>query len=275
MPFDVTFTEDPALVLAEAGQFLASDRLRNNVMIVLLNDRVKTGEEGRYWIAKEANTVRGVVFQSPLNFSALVTPMQRKAVSGLVDRIASDGIALPGVGFEVVTASAFAGEWAARTNCAVNPTRVGRQYECRDVTPPERLASGEMRLAMRGQRDLMTDWLAQFRGVVSGSDVDIATEVDKAMSQERIYVWDADGAVSMVIQSPSQGDVGQIGIVFTPPEQRGKGYASACVAELTSRILASGNRCLLYTNLNNPTANHIYRQIGYQVVQETLQFEFE
>ena len=79
----------------------------------------------------------------------------------------------------------------------------------------------------------------------------------------------------MSILGRSLEGITQIGIVFTPPDQRGKGYASTCVAELTSQILESGERCMLYANLNNPIANHVYQQIGYEVVQETLQLEFE
>ena len=108
MSIEVSFTKDASLVLSEAGDFLTDDHARNNVMIVLLNERSRTGDAGRYWIAKKGDSVCGVVFQSPLNFSALVSPMERDAVDALVKRIYSDGIKLPGVGFEISTASGAA-----------------------------------------------------------------------------------------------------------------------------------------------------------------------
>ncbi len=85
---------------------------------------------------------------------------------------------------------------------------------------------------------------------------------DRALDNGWIYVWDDTGPASMTIRNYELDGVVQVGIVFTPPEQRGKGYASACVAELTSQLLKSGNRCLLYANLNNPAANRVYQQIG-------------
>ncbi len=275
MPIEITYTEDPSFVLSEAGEFLAADRVRNNVMIVLLHDRAETGDVGRYWIAKQEGAVRGIVFQSPLNFSALVTPMERDVTAALVDRIAGDGVELPAVGFETQTSTAFAGEWAARTKCAVRPSRAGRQYECFDVIPPAKPASGELRLAKPDERDLMIDWIAEFRGMVGGPDSDVAAGVDRGIARQLIHVWDDQGPVSVAIQSPAVDGFVQVRTVFTPSEHRGKGFASACVAELTSQVLASGDRCLIYTNLNNPTANHIYQQIGYEVVQETLQLDFE
>jgi predicted GNAT family acetyltransferase len=57
----------------------------------------------------------------------------------------------------------------------------------------------------------------------------------------------------------------RINFVYTPPAHRGRGYASACVAALTRRMLDEGRRyCFLFTDLSNPTSNGIYRAIGYE-----------
>ena len=59
----------------------------------------------------------------------------------------------------------------------------------------------------------------------------------------------------------------RIGPVYTPPEQRGHGYASACTATLSQMMLDSGYRyCFLFTDLSNPTSNSIYQKIGYRPV---------
>jgi predicted GNAT family acetyltransferase len=53
--------------------------------------------------------------------------------------------------------------------------------------------------------------------------------------------------------------------VYTPPELRGNGYASAVVAALSERELAGGAAwCSLFTDLANPTSNHIYAELGYE-----------
>jgi uncharacterized protein len=57
--------------------------------------------------------------------------------------------------------------------------------------------------------------------------------------------------------------------VYTPPALCRRGYASACVAALSARLLTEGRRlCFLYTDLANPTSNAIYQKIGYRPVYD-------
>jgi predicted GNAT family acetyltransferase len=68
----------------------------------------------------------------------------------------------------------------------------------------------------------------------------------------------------------------RIGPVYTPPEYRKKGYASACVATLSQQLLNQGYQaCYLYTDLANPTSNHIYKTIGYQPVCDWNIYQFK
>ena len=66
------------------------------------------------------------------------------------------------------------------------------------------------------------------------------------------------------------GGVSRVQLVFTPPELRGHGFASACVAVVTARELAAGRTPMLYTDLTNPTSNAIYQRIGYRWVTEAV-----
>ncbi|HUZ83497.1 MAG TPA: GNAT family N-acetyltransferase [Gaiellales bacterium] len=67
-----------------------------------------------------------------------------------------------------------------------------------------------------------------------------------------------------------------MGPVYTPPELRGRGHATALVAELTRRLLAGGcSTCMLYTGLSNPTSNRIYRRIGSLPVCDTIDLAFD
>ena len=67
----------------------------------------------------------------------------------------------------------------------------------------------------------------------------------------------------------------RIGPVYTPPALRGRGYASACVARLSQDKLDEGRTfCFLYTDLSNPTSNHIYQEIGYEPVCDVADYRF-
>lgn len=73
----------------------------------------------------------------------------------------------------------------------------------------------------------------------------------------------------MAAVTVAQGGVSRVQLVYTPPENRKRGYASACVASLTARELATpGRTCMLNTDLANPTSNGIYQAIGYRRVGE-------
>ena len=69
---------------------------------------------------------------------------------------------------------------------------------------------------------------------------------------------------------PSYG-VSRLGPVYTPPEHRGRGYASSAVAEVSRLILADGARACLFTDQANPTSNRIYQQLGYRAVVDMAQ----
>ena len=67
-----------------------------------------------------------------------------------------------------------------------------------------------------------------------------------------------------------------VNLVYTPPEHRGRGYASNCVAALSQRMLDGGYQfCTLFTNLANPTSNDIYQQIGYRQIADFNEYRFE
>ncbi len=55
--------------------------------------------------------------------------------------------------------------------------------------------------------------------------------------------------------------------VYTPPENRCQGYATALVAHLSQHLLDLGYKFVnLFTDLENPTSNSIYQKIGYHPV---------
>lgn len=67
----------------------------------------------------------------------------------------------------------------------------------------------------------------------------------------------------------------RINLVYTLPDLRRRGHATAAVAALTKRMLDSGGRyCCLYSDLANPTSNSVYRRIGYRPVCDIDQYSF-
>lgn len=278
----VELSQAPGDVLARASAFLASRPVLHNLVLTLLCARAAAPEPGRYWTATAGDEVVGVVFQSPSTFPATLTPMPTAAVDAAAAAVATDladaGVVLPGVSGEAATAAAFAGAWTEIRGAAAEPVEGQRIYEVDHVVAPTGVV-GRFRQAVASDRALLVDYMRRFHEDVGGigpSPSDPAVIVDRHLPAGRFFIWDDDGGqpVSVAGHSEPVAGVSRIQGVYTPAEHRGHGYASACVAALSARVLAAGHRCILYTELANPTSNRIYRSIGYRAAAECLRYEF-
>jgi predicted GNAT family acetyltransferase len=73
---------------------------------------------------------------------------------------------------------------------------------------------------------------------------------------------DAGRIVSAAATSIETSHAAMIGGVFTPESLRNRGYASAAMTHLCTRLLAEGIQpCLFY---DNPAAGSIYRRLGFE-----------
>jgi GNAT superfamily N-acetyltransferase len=274
MVIKVSFSEDPAWVLGEAKPFLASDPIRHNLILSLLHARVVHPEPGRYWVAKEGDKVVGVIFQSPLNYPAVITPMGTGIILAMVDAVSDMNVVLPGVSGTAAAAASFAGQWTERQKSAAVPVQGLRLYEKIEVGEQVK-ANGRFRQAEPDDRNHLIPWVRQFRAEVGEGATDPAAIVDRRLPAGQIWLWDDGGPVSMIMHSDPFENAIRIQAVYTPSERRAHGYAGACVAEITKQLTDRGYRCLLYTDLGNPVSNSIYRRIGYRAIAEVLRYRLE
>jgi predicted GNAT family acetyltransferase len=267
-------TADPEVVLRDAAGFLAGDPVRHNVVVSLLETRVRHPEPGDYWIVERDAAVVGVVFRSPLDYYPVVTPMDLDAVTTVAEAMADAGVTLPGVNGDATTSSRFAGAWTARTRTPGRPVHAQRLFEVAEVHPPP-APGGGVRTATTADRALLVDWLDAFHAEIGDGPVGNArTVVARRVEAGLLHVWDHGGALAFAGTTPPALGVVRIGPVYTPPAVRGRGHASALVAALSQRVLDRGERCVLYTDLDNPTSNAIYRRIGYEPVDEAIRYAF-
>lgn len=274
MAIQVSFSDNADSVLDKASLFLNSEPVRHNLILTLLHARSAAYQPGRYWVATDEGVVVGVVFQSPLSFRAVVTPMPPEVVVSVVEAIVASNVKLPGVVGDVATAACFAGQWAERQKSPAIPFIGHRLYEVDKVSEPSSV-NGFLRKAVPADTERLIGWVRHFQTYVGEPESDAENIVDERMSAGRLWLWDNDGAVSMVSCTPPVQGVVRVQLVYTPPAQRKRGYASASVAGLSKQIRDAGNRCILYTDLGNPISNSVYQQIGYAAVAEGIQYRFE
>ena len=171
-------------------------------------------------------------------------------------------------------AARFAGQWTERRGSAAFPVEGQRIYELA-WTPEVALVGGRPRRATTSDRDLVVGWMGRFFSDVGQEARDIGPLVERRLGAGHFWLWEHEGPASVAANSEPVAGVVRIQAVYTPPERRKRGYAGACVGDLSRRMLEEGHRCMLYTDLGNPTSNSVYRRIGYRAVAEGLRYHFE
>jgi uncharacterized protein len=159
-------------------------------------------------------------------------------------------------------------------SAALFPTQGMRLYELAELQPIP-YVDGELRKAENADRDRMMIWVREFNAEVHEPQNNFERRIDEWIESGQIWLWVNSEPVSMAVSSkPTQGVI-RISGVYTPPSLRGRGFGAACVHGISRHFAESGLRCILYTDLGNPTSNSIYRRIGYRAVAEALHYRFD
>jgi predicted GNAT family acetyltransferase len=152
-----------------------------------------------------------------------------------------------------------------------------RLFRLETVRPPAPVP-GRLREALPQDRDLLVEWSAAFMAeALPDEPGDPAAPIDLRLGRPGlVWIWE-DGGIPVSTAHRTEPALGVVRVanVYTPPELRGRGYASACVAGLSQDALDHGViHCALYTDLSNPTSNKIYQAIGYEPVGDTQVWHF-
>jgi GNAT superfamily N-acetyltransferase len=143
-------------------------------------------------------------------------------------------------------------------------------YECRAVTMPSGV-DGTRRLAAPNDRARLAEWLRGFIAEALHEEIsesDALARVGDHIKDNHFHLWEVGGKVVSLAAAVAPTLHGiRVNHVYTPPELRGRGYASALVGSLTQSLLSSGRRfAFLHTDLANPTSNRLYMRLGYRQV---------
>jgi GNAT superfamily N-acetyltransferase len=282
-------TGDVAEFLAVAGEHLWRERARNTVILTVseqlrLNPGLYAPPAGAGaaagpllgWWTDPAGAVGGAFLHTPPH-PVLLAAVPADVAAELAPALA--GRALSGVNGHVAAAGAFAATWAAASRGGrATAVRRLRLYRLGELAWPDPAPEGAPRVAVASDAPLIGDWFAAFADEVRENDAgqDHAAAVREKLSHDGVLVWEAGGhPVSIACLTRQVVRMQRVGPVYTPPEFRGRGYASAVTAEASRRAREAGaEEVLLYTDLANPTSNSIYQRIGYQALEDRVVLAF-
>jgi uncharacterized protein len=269
----VSYPDGPSLLRA-AGEWLEQAEAEHCYLLgTCAAARTGAAGPGRLFLGLEdAQGPVGVAVQVPPGPLG-VSKMSEAAVVQLVRWLREQGARPAHVVGPTRTVERFAALWVESGGGRAVPVMGQGVYALTHVTPPSRMPEGSLREAEARDSALLGEWAEDF-AVESGlpeAEQRTMRSASAAWIADRLaWVWEAEGkAVTMaVVQGPTPRGI-RVGMVYTPPQLRGRGYASALVARVSQHQLDLGRRaCFLFTNLANPTSNGIYQAVGYVQVGE-------
>jgi uncharacterized protein len=285
---DVVRLDDAAAFLAEAEPLLLADEARHNLILGIagtIRDSPEMYPLRSLWLVRAGSEVVAAALRTPPYNLILAQPRSTQALAALAEALADEQ--MPGVVGTEPEVAEFAGLWSRHTGV---PGRVNMRqgvYALEHVEPLP-VVHGSAHVATGDERELALRWWVAFGEEVlheGGPGRERAeTNIEHRFSSPTagLLLWEDGGEpVSLAAWGGPTPNGIRIGPVYTPPELRGRGYATAVTAELSQRLLDgrlfSGGRrfCFLYTDLANPTSNAIYERIGYRRVAEAAEVVFE
>jgi hypothetical protein len=294
---ELRFYDDPVPFLEVAGDYLAGQPVLSTVMAGVasrIRDRRSAGvswpDGVPCWFA--AFVDRGKVVASAMRtapfgeYPAYLLPMSDDAAVLLARTLLDRDEPVLGANGALPAVQVFCEEMAAATGKQAVVLQHTRLFELRELKEPAP-AEGRLRPATLAEQDLVAGWYAAFMtdadeqaGRVPGASPHESPEPDelrRRIEGGRLFLWeDAAGTpVHLTAASTPSYGVSRIGPVFTPREQRGRGYASQAVFRVSAFLRDHGERACLFTDQANPTSTKIYEALGYERVVDMANLRVE
>ena len=268
---------DAERFLEAAQNWLLEAEVENNLPLgMALNWRGRPpADPPPYWATvHDANGIVGCACRTP-PLQLVLSRVPTAAVAPLIEDVGRVYPSLNGVGGPTADAEAFARAWIALHGGTWRTRFRMRLHELTRVSFAGPVPPGSLRKATEADLPLAREWADAFARDV-GLPIAVADMAQRLIGREALFFWvDGGVACSMVASSRETRSGCAINMVYTPPQLRRSGYATAAVAALSDALLKGGLRfCCLYTDLANPTSNSIYSKIGYRPIRDDVEIDF-
>jgi hypothetical protein len=278
-------TDDVEEFLANAGEWLRR-RPEQHTLQLTIAETVRRQGPAAFgggmplfgWYATDETVPGGVVaaFTFTAPYPPALTGASPTVAASLAGVLADEGRPVTGITAGEDAARAFTDAWCARAGTTSRVKFRQRLYRLTELTPPDPGPPGRARTATSADRDLLVRWLNQFSRDTGEPPRDAGAVVDARLRHDGFTLWEVDGvAVATAGHTQTVAAMARVGPVFTPAEQRRRGYGAAVTVAATRAAHAHGaEHVVLFTDLANPTSNAIYQRIGYRPIEDSVVVEF-
>lgn len=258
--------------------WLMKDEAEYNLILALM-DKLRRDNHGfgdPMFLAsiEDGGEVVGCAWRTP-PYSLGLTRLPADSIPLLVEKAAEVYGSLPAVLGAGAEARAFADCWSRLQGCAWSPGIRFGIHTLHRLEFPARSPQGRFRPATGQDAGLLADWFARFTAETGMTPRDDKAHTASLIEQGNLFLWEDSEPRCMAARVGKTPHGVRIGGVYTPLEWRNSGYASVTVASLCLHAMEAGSRfCFLYTDLDNPVSNGVYRKIGFKPVSDVLECRF-
>jgi len=228
-------------------------------------------------LVEEKQTILAAAIHIPGRKLFLSKSTNIEAVRLIAEDLAINSRSIAGITASQLEAKTFVAAWQDLTEQSVELEVVMPIQQLKKTNAVDR-AVGKLRLAMSKETELLTDWIQAFVKEALGvdeSEADSREWVVRHLKQDGLYVWKNNNRVVSMAACGGRTPHGiRVKSVYTPPEYRGNGYATSCVATMSQLLLKQHKYCFLFTDLANLASNKMYRKIGYMPMGQIENYKF-
>lgn len=276
-------TRDAEEFLSVAGGWLSRDPVGSNVAATVALGRADNIHESpgdRFWYATKGPDVVGACLRTPPR-GALLPRLTTPVAEAFSTYLAERHRRIPGINGPLQTGKTFLGRWRSITGESAKPTLRTSLFRLGRLNPPTDVA-GRLRQATVADEDQVVAWTFAFSEEALPAERIGLAELAAAYRRKLAvgapcWIWEVDGRpVSMLHESSPVSGVVRIQAVYTPPEERRKGYAGACVSAVAAAVLNRDglSECILFADQANQTSTGLYRRLGFEEDFESVKFDF-
>lgn len=214
----------------------------------------------------------------PMNLIVVVESRIEEIVNFLIKNILEMNIDFHSIISLKSTAYKVAEKWQEKTGSSHCLVMDQGLYRLDHINETLEDSPGTWRYANKDDAPLIEKWFNLFESD-TGMSITPIDEVKKRVATflegREVFLWEVNGnVVSMMKKSrPTKHGI-TVSLVFTPKEERKKGYARTLVAVASQELLKDFDFCVLYTDMMNPTSNKIYQEIGYKKIADSVHLAF-
>jgi predicted GNAT family acetyltransferase len=173
-------------------------------------------------------------------------------------------------------ATTFASAWSAVTGATSRVRQRQRLYCLGSLTPPDQVPEGTARVATPDDEGTAFAWEEAFGAETGQHGRAAGAAARERLRRGELVFWQVAGSlVAMAAVTPAIAGVARVGMVYTPPQLRARGFGGAVTVAATRLALERGaEKVVLFTDLANPTSNALYQKLGYRPVEDRVMISF-